>query len=127
MPFKHKASDCLRDITENAARVNAYTEGLTLERFAADGLRRDAVERCLERVCEAAVRLGDRAAELMPNQPWSQIRGLGNWLRHAYDRVDLDIVWKTARERLPSLAADAAGVLQELEAEHQVGSRPASS
>jgi len=115
VPFKHKASDCLRDIIDNAARVNAYTEGFTVERFAADGLTRDAVERCLERVCEAAVRLGDRAAELMPNQPWREIRGLGNWLRHAYDRVDLDIVWKTARERLPGLATDAARTVQSLD------------
>jgi len=54
----------------------------------------------------------------MPNQPWGEIRGLGNWLRHAYDRVDLDIVWKTARERLPSLAEDATGALHALDAEH---------
>ena len=59
--------------------------------FERDGKTRDAVERCLERICEAAHRLGGRAAQLMPNQPWSDIRGMGNRLRHAYDRLDLDI------------------------------------
>ncbi len=32
---------------------------------------------------------------------------MGNRLRHAYDRLDLDIVWNTARDRLPALAAEA--------------------
>jgi len=37
----------------------------------------DAVERCLERICEGAVRLGRKATELMPDQPWAGIRAWG--------------------------------------------------
>jgi hypothetical protein len=44
--------------------------------FERDGKTRDDVERCLERICEAARRLGGRAAELMPTQPWRDIRGM---------------------------------------------------
>jgi uncharacterized protein with HEPN domain len=80
-------------------------------------LVRDAVERCLERICEAAHRLGWRAAELMPDQPWGDIRGMGNRLRHAYDRISLDVVWNTVRERLPELEADARGALERLRVE----------
>ncbi len=76
---------------------------------------RDAVERCIERVCEAAYRLGPRAEKLMPNQPWGDIRGMGNRLRHAYDRVDVDIVWQTAQARLPELARDARRALARLQ------------
>jgi uncharacterized protein with HEPN domain len=50
----------------------------------------------------------------MPNQPWSDIRGMGNRLRHAYDRLDLDIVWNTAGDLLPLLAADARHALVQL-------------
>jgi uncharacterized protein with HEPN domain len=32
---------------------------------------------------------------------------MGNWFRHGYDRVELDIVWRTVQSRLPSLKADA--------------------
>lgn len=77
-------------------------------------LRRDAVKRCLERICEAAFRLGERAAELVPNQPWGNIRGMGNRLRHAYDRINLDILWNTVQDRLPSLKADAEQALRNL-------------
>lgn len=47
-----------------------------------------AVERCLERICEAAAKLGDMAAHLMPDQPWQKIRSFGNVLRHAYDEIE---------------------------------------
>ena len=47
---------------------------------------------------------------------------MGNRLRHAYDRVNPDIVWNTTRERVPALAADARRVLERLRAEpHDVG------
>lgn len=85
--------------------------------FERDGRTRDAVERCLERMCEAAHRLGNQADELMPGHPWNDIRGMGNRLRHAYDRVNNEIVWNTVRERVPALAADARQVLERLLAE----------
>ncbi len=49
--------------------------------------------------------------------PWGDIRGMGDRLQHAYDRVSLDIVWNTARERMPALAADAQHVLERLRTE----------
>lgn len=114
MPSEHLASDCLDDILENIARIEAYLVGVNREAFAGDGLRRDAVERCVERVCEASHRLGGRAAELMPDQPWADIRGMGNWLRHAYDRVSFDVLWNAVRHDLPALAADARQALERL-------------
>ena len=62
--------------TWSASRVTSA--GLDREAFGGDTLRRDAVERCLERICEAAFRLGEKAAELAPSQPWGDIRGMGN-------------------------------------------------
>ena len=50
----------------------------------------------------------------MLGQPWRDIRGMGNRLRHAYDRLDHDIVWNTARDRLPELATDARELLARL-------------
>jgi uncharacterized protein with HEPN domain len=53
----------------------------------------------------------------MPGQPWGDIRGMGNRLRHAYDRVDVGIVWNTAQVRLPEIAAEARRALVRLGAE----------
>jgi uncharacterized protein with HEPN domain len=107
MPSSHEPADCLIDIIENVGRIDSYVAGMDRSDFERNGLVRDAVERCLERICEAAYRLGAQAEVLMPSQPWGDIRGMGNRLRHAYDRVSLGVVWDTVSYRLPSLEADA--------------------
>ena len=116
MPSRHDPAASLADILENLERIEGYATGLDREAFVSDTLRRDAVERCLERICEAAFRLGEKAAELAPSQPWGDIRGMGNRLRHAYDRIDLDVLWNTVRDRLPSLKADVELALVGLKA-----------
>ncbi len=89
----------LRDIVENAAFIASYIDGLDEEAFRADRMRRDAVERCLQRISEAAVKLGSDAETLLPSQPWKQIRGLGNVLRHGYDIVGAGEIWIMASEQ----------------------------
>jgi uncharacterized protein with HEPN domain len=99
---KHDPIDCLEHVVENAGWIASYINGMSREQFADNRLVRDAVERCVERICEAAHRLGDRAQALMPNQPWADIRGMGNQLRHGYDRLDIRIIWAVASERVPA-------------------------
>jgi uncharacterized protein with HEPN domain len=106
----------LADIIENAERIERYLADMDRAAFASNGLMRDAVERCIERVCEAAHRLGKHATELMPSQPWGDIRGMGNRLRHAYDRISLDVIWNAVCNDLPGLTIDARRVLAELQA-----------
>lgn len=119
MPSKHDPADSLHHIIENADRVARYLAGMDRQSFERSEWVRDAVERCIERVCEAAYRLGERAEQLMPSQPWGDIRGMGNRLRHAYDRIDIDIIWQTAQGRLPELAAEAKRALGQLHADQR--------
>ncbi len=51
----------LADIVENAAAIASYIEGLDAKAFSKDRMRRDAVERCLQRISEAALKLGSDA------------------------------------------------------------------
>lgn len=111
-----RRSALLADIITNGERVAGYVAGLDLSAFGADLRTYDAVERCLERICEAAVRLGDEAEALMPEQPWRQIRGTGNWLRHAYHKVEAALIWETAVRDLPGLVAAARAARERLEA-----------
>lgn len=92
---------------ENDDRIGSYVAGMDRDAFEANGSARDAVERCLERICEAAHRLGDRAPELLPAQPWADIGGVGNLLRHAYEGVTPDILWNDVTQDVPTLAAEA--------------------
>lgn len=102
------------DIVENATVILGYTKGMDRQAFARNRLVRDAVERCLERISEAASKLGGTAETMLPGHPWRQIRDLGNILRHAYDNVDEEIVWSIVRERLPALITDAGDAAAQL-------------
>jgi len=78
---------------------------MDLEAFREDLKTIAAVERKLQIISEAAIRLGDQAVVLCPGLPWHNIRGIGNWLRHQYDRVDIETVWNTVSGDLPPLKA----------------------
>ena len=56
----------LSDIVQNVERIQNYVGDLRRDDFERDARTQDAVERCLERICEAAVRLGDDADALVP-------------------------------------------------------------
>ena len=71
-----KALRRLQDIIDNTQAIFRYTEGMDLTAFEQDRKTYDAVERCLERISEAAAKLGDMALHLMPDQPWQKIMPL---------------------------------------------------
>lgn len=66
-----------------------------------------AVERKLLVISEAAIRLGDQGPALCPDQPWPKIRGTGNWIRHQYERINLEDIWRTVTDDLPLLKTSA--------------------
>jgi uncharacterized protein with HEPN domain len=114
VPSSHAPTVCFADILDNIERFRTYIDAMDRATFERDGRTRDAVERCLERICEAAIRLGDQAAQLVPGQPWNDIRGMGNRLRHAYDRLSLPVIWSAIQNELPGLEADARQALRQL-------------
>jgi uncharacterized protein with HEPN domain len=103
----------LQDIVDNIDRIADYVEGMDSAAFAADAKTVDAVERCLQRISEAVIKIGPaRMAEISPTLPVDAVRGLGNMLRHDYDRVDLVTIYRTVRESLPGLRADCVRTLK---------------
>lgn len=114
MPSERSA-DRLQDIIENAQAVFRYTRGMDLAAFEKDRKTYDAVERCLERISEAAAKLGDLAPVLMPDQPWRKVRALGNRLRHEYDDIREDRLWEILQTDLPSLCRACEDTLRRLE------------
>jgi len=91
--------------------IERFTLGMDLDTFRTDPKTVAAVERKLLLISEAATRLGDRADILCPGLPWRNIRGIGNWLRHQYDRVDVETIWRTVTEELPALHAAVKNAL----------------
>ena len=91
--------------------VEQFTLGMDFEAFRTNPMAVAAVERKIQIISEAAIRLGDEAEKRIPDQPWRDIRGIGNQLRHAYERIDLNTLWAAVTDDLPPLKA---AVLREL-------------
>lgn len=89
-----------------------YVEGLSFEQFQASSMVQDAVERCLARITEAAIRAGDEVmASVAQDVPTHVYRGFGNALRHDYDQIDLQTIWLTALKDLLRLAEACRAIL----------------
>ena len=41
---------------------------------------------------------------------WKDIAGIGNILRHEYQRVDHTIIWRAVKDHLPTLKAALAAI-----------------
>ena len=110
MPFDNAVS-ALRDIADAIDSIQQFTEGMDFEAFRQDLKTIAAVERKLLVISEAAIRLREDAVRLCPGLAWSEIRGIGNWLRHQYDRVDLETLWNTLQDDLPPLSTSVRQAL----------------
>ena len=95
----------LHDIVEALTAVESYLAGQDFASFEQDRKTVDAVVRNLEIVGEAANALPQAFRNEHAEVPWDDVRAMRNILAHAYFRVDLDIVWKTATVFGPRLLA----------------------
>lgn len=80
-----------------------FVDGWTYEGYEADLKTKSAVERQMQILTEAVARLGADAETIAPGPDWSGFRGMGNLLRHAYHRIDDQIIWNTVKDELPPM------------------------
>lgn len=102
MPFRDNSTH-LGDILEAINHIESFLVGMDFEAYKEDARTRFAVERQMQVITEAAVRLGDEAEIIAPGPDWKGFRGMGNILRHAYHRVDDELIWNTVKDELPPM------------------------
>ena len=66
----------------------------------------DAVLQNLMVIGEAAKRTPDEIRARLPSVPWRAIAGLRDIVAHGYFSLDRDLIWDTARNKVPSLKAE---------------------
>ena len=100
-----------QDILESIEHIEMFLEKMDFASYIADLRTKSAVERQVQIITEAAYRLGDEAETFCPGPDWRGLRGMGNILRHAYHRVDDQIIWDTVKTEFPLLKAAVQKVL----------------
>ncbi|WP_279010252.1 HepT-like ribonuclease domain-containing protein [Synergistes jonesii] len=72
--------------------------------FVEDRAYLGAVSMCVLQIGELANGLSDEFREETKDQmPWGMIRGMRNWIAHAYAEMDEAIIWETAINDIPGL------------------------
>jgi uncharacterized protein with HEPN domain len=83
----------LRDIIDAIDQIRLLLEGKVFKDGQTDRILRAAFERFLEILSEASRHLPTELKAQAPETPWRRIGDIGNHLRHAYNRVDAEILW----------------------------------
>ncbi len=99
----------MRDYVQEALSLTKNKSRNDLEK---DRVLNLALTRLLEVVGEAATRVPDDIKSKFPTLPWPQIIGLRNRLIHAYDLVDLDILWEIVSKDLSPLSTQLEKMIQ---------------
>ena len=93
----------LTDIAEAIAHIQTEMAGVALDVFEADWRRRWLVERGIEIISEASRQLPDALKARHPEIPWRKVADIGNVLRHEYQRVAPDVLWRVVQDDLAPL------------------------
>ena len=101
----------LEDIRDSLDLIAVYVQGLDYEAWKKDQKTIDAVIRNMEIIGEAASHVPENIQERYSDVPWHQMKGMRNILAHEYFGVDLDVLWRTVQEDLPSLKIKIQKVL----------------
>ena len=114
MPSKHLELR-FQDILDSINDIESFVAGLSKKAFQADRKTRLAVERSISIISEAAVKLSDDAALYASNIIWSEVRGIGNVIRHAYDTVSIDVIWGIVEFDLPKLRVACENAIERIQ------------
>ncbi len=97
------AAPRLTDIIEAIARVRNVVGEMSSEAFELDWQKQWLVERGVEIISEASRRPPDALEARHQAIPWAKVAGIGNVLRHDYERISAPLMWQLVREHLPPL------------------------
>jgi len=100
---RHRTEVSLQQIIDAIDKIEKYLKNLSFDSFASYDMAIDAVLKEFEIVGEAVTRVPDEYKTEHPNIEWHKATGTRNRLIHGYDKINLEIVWATAKDDMPIL------------------------
>jgi uncharacterized protein with HEPN domain len=114
---KPTTGDRLAHMLEAIEGVAGYLAGKSFDDYRREPILRDAVERRIERISEASRHIPDALKATAPQIPWRAVAAIGNILRHDYEGVRGDEVWRIATRDLPLLRTAVEAMIRALPAD----------
>lgn len=109
----------LRDALDAIEQIEKLSTGKTMDAVFSDRIMRAAFERFIEILSEASRHIPEELKKTAPQVEWQNVAGIGNHLRHAYHRVDAEILWRLQADgHLSQLKAAIEGFVARAQGEH---------
>ena len=105
----------LHHMLDYAREAYLLAQDHTRAEFDSNRILNLALTRLLEIIGESANRIPVENQLRHPGIDWTQIIGMRNRLIHGYDILDLDVVWDTITEDLPTLIQALESILESQE------------
>lgn len=109
--------DFLKDIQHYAFFAERIVATKTLEDLEGDETTALAFVRSMEIIGEAAKQVTEENRVKYSKVPWRRWAGLRDKLTHAYFEIDLEIIFKTANDHIPTLISTVEQMLIDFENE----------
>ena len=103
----------IEDISNAIQEVEEFMKGLSFDDFSQNKQAIRAVTMDFIVIGETAKHLPIETRRKYPQIPGSKIVGMRNILTHDYPETDTEIIWKTAKKRLPELKTVIKEILDE--------------
>jgi uncharacterized protein with HEPN domain len=91
------------DMQSAISEIRKLLEGKSVNSLMSDAATRAAFERFLEILSEASRHIPDDLKEEFSEIPWRQVADLGNFIRHVYHKVDMEVLWSIYENDLDPL------------------------
>ena len=111
---KRDYGDFVQDILDSINDVLNFIDGMEFKDFINDKKTIYSVVRAIEIIGEAAKNVPEQIRTKYPDVPWKQMAGMRDKLIHEYFGVDLEILWKTAKDDVPQLETPISKVFEDM-------------
>jgi len=93
----------LRHMLDAGRKAVSFAVGRSRLDLDDDAMFTFALMKAIEIIGEAAAKISGSSKEQLREIPWPLIVGMRNRLIHAYDDINLDLLWQTVTRNLPPL------------------------
>lgn len=114
MNQKERDLKSLEDILFSIELIFKYINNVTKQDFYESQEKQDLVSYRLQVIGEAAKRISNDLTEKYPNLPWREMKGMRDILIHQYDKIIIEILWETVKDRLPEVESEIRRIYNDM-------------
>jgi len=91
------------DMLDAANAISEFISDSTIKKYLESRMLRNAIERNIEIIGEAAGRVSKKYCELHPEIPWRKIIAQRNVIIHEYGEIKQELLWEVASKHILEL------------------------